>query len=329
MGINKKYIDTKNESAEEAQDSDSSDSDSDVSMSESNEDSSENEEDNTTMEASDLQQVDEPNDEEEDEVIKAIREASTKKRDHPPVIECDSFVVDISFHPGDNLLAVANIDGDVLLYKYTNEENTLLQTIELHEKACRAIDFNTDGDTLFSTSKDRSIMLTDVETCKLKRFYDNSHDVAVYTISTLNENLFATGDDNGTVKLWDLRINDDKSVFSLKKNEDYISDIVTHSDEKYLFCSSGDGSITTIDLRGRKFFMQTEEYEEELTCLGLFRDETKLLASSNKGNLYLYNWNEFGLHSDMFPGLIREISIYIIGTNLGCIVICFQAPRRL
>lgn len=251
MGINKKYIDTKNESAEEAQDSDSSDSDSDVSMSESNEDSSENEEDNTTMEASDLQQVDEPNDEEEDEVIKAIREASTKKRDHPPVIECDSFVVDISFHPGDNLLAVANIDGDVLLYKYTNEENTLLQTIELHEKACRAIDFNTDGDTLFSTSKDRSIMLTDVETCKLKRFYDNSHDVAVYTISTLNENLFATGDDNGTVKLWDLRINDDKSVFSLKKNEDYISDIVTHSDEKYLFCSSGDGSITTIDLRGR------------------------------------------------------------------------------
>lgn len=48
--------------------------------------------------------------------------------------------------------------------------------------------------------------------------------------------------------------------------------------------------------------MQSEELAEELTCLGLFKRESKLLAGSSKGNLILYNWREFGLHSDLFPG---------------------------
>ncbi|GJQ86595.1 hypothetical protein Trydic_g7829 [Trypoxylus dichotomus] len=309
---------------------DRSDSDSDENMSETNEEISDEEQQNTTLEVDENSDNEENHDEEEEEdsVIKAIREASSKKRDHPPVIECESFVVDICFHPGEDLLAIANIDGDVLLYKYANEENTLLQAIELHEKACRAIDFSTNGDTLFSVSKDKAIMLTGVETCKLKRFYDNSHDVPVYTISILNENLFSTGDDSGGVKLWDLRVNDDKSIFSLKKNEDYISKILTHSDEKYLFCSSGDGSLTTIDLKARKFFMQSEEYEEELTSLGLFRDETKLLASSSKGNLFLYNWNEFGLHSDMFPGTKTAINAIVPITENIVVTACEDGILR-
>lgn len=52
----------------------------------------------------------------------------------------------------------------------------------------------------------------------------------------------------------------------------------------------------------RQFLMQSEEYEEELMCMGLFKNETKLLAGSSKGKLFLFNWNEFGLHSDIFPG---------------------------
>lgn len=48
--------------------------------------------------------------------------------------------------------------------------------------------------------------------------------------------------------------------------------------------------------------MQSEEYDEELTCLGLFRNEMKLVSGSSKGKLFLFNWEEFGLHSDAFPG---------------------------
>lgn len=63
--------------------------------------------------------------ESEDEVIKAIKRECTRQSDHPPTITCEDFVTDISFHPHNNILAVATIVGDVLLYEYSNEENTL------------------------------------------------------------------------------------------------------------------------------------------------------------------------------------------------------------
>lgn len=59
------------------------------------------------------------------------------------------------------------------------------------------------------------------------------------------------GDDDGTVKIWDLRENGGKPIYKTKKNEDYISDMITNDAKKYLLCSSGDGSLTTIDLQNR------------------------------------------------------------------------------
>lgn len=74
--------------------------------------------------------------------------------------------------------------------------------------------------------------------------------------------------------------------------------------------------------------MQSEEYEEELTCLGLFRDETKLLAGSNKGYLYLYNWNEFGLHSDAFPGPKTAINALVPITENIVVTACEDGILR-
>ncbi|KAK4880337.1 hypothetical protein RN001_008483 [Aquatica leii] len=286
MGSSKRSLDN-----EENLDS----SDSDVSITDSEADSNEP----NTEEDSNDEEVEE---EEEDEVLKAIRRENEKKRNHPPPIICDSFITDISFHPLENILAVANIEGDCILYQYSNEENCVLNTLELHKEACRDIEFSHDGKILFSVAKDKSIMLSDVESGKLIRFYDDSHEVPAYCITVLDDNLFCTGDDDGTVKLWDLRIkNTDKSIFSLKKNADYISDIITNESLQYLICSSGDGSLTTIDLQKRQFFVQSEEHDEELTCLGLFRSETKILSGTSNGKLVFYNWNEFGLYSDIYP----------------------------
>ncbi|KAF2898961.1 hypothetical protein ILUMI_07222 [Ignelater luminosus] len=335
MGLLKRGLSNSENSDTEEQEmqSDSSDS-SDVSMTDSeDEDQNDGIEVNnaTEAESSYLNNTDdnEEEEEEEDEVIKAIRRENEKQRDHPPPIVCEDFITDISFHPHEDILAVGNIVGDVIFYKYTNDENTIMNTLEVHTKACRDIEFNHDGKILFSIAKDKTIMLSDVETGKLIRFYDNSHEVPAYCIRILDEYLFATGDDDGVVKLWDLRVKkDEKAVFSLKKNEDYISDITSNEAQKYLLCSSGDGSLTTIDLQNRKFFMQSEEYEEELTCLGLFRNETKLLAGSSKGKLFLYNWNEFGLHSDAFPGPKSAINSLIPITENIVVTACEDGNLR-
>ncbi|XP_029040148.1 WD repeat-containing protein 55 homolog isoform X1 [Osmia bicornis bicornis] len=276
-------------------------------------------------------------DEEEDEVVKAIIRARNTNSNHPPPIITEDHVVDTCFHPNSDMIAVANIVGDVHLYKYSNTETELVSTLELHLKACRDIEFNESGKTLFSTAKDLCIMLTDVETEKLTRLYENAHTEPIYTMTIIGENMFATGDDDGVVKLWDLRQKENTPVFSFKKMEDYVSAIVTNEEAKYLVCASGDGSLTTFNIPGKKMHVQSEEYEEELTCLGLFKSETKILVGTSKGKMYIYNWGEFGLHSDEFPSLTKKAincmipitdNVVITGGEDGMLRATSLFPRR-
>lgn len=41
-------------------------------------------------------------------------------------------------------------------------------------------------------------------------------------------------------------------------------------------------------------------------CLGLFKSESKLLSASSKGKMYVFNWGEFGLHSDEFSSATKK-----------------------
>lgn len=145
---------------------------------------------------SDMRSPQNPNendDDEDDDVVQAIIAATKTIRAHPPDIVTEDFIVDLSFHPNEDILAVGTITGDVIIYKYGNEENQLMNNIEVHSKAIRDIEFNWDGSTLFSVSKDKSIMMTDITTGKLKRFYDNAHESPIYKMHVICENLFATG----------------------------------------------------------------------------------------------------------------------------------------
>uniref|UniRef100_U5EX47 WD repeat-containing protein 55 homolog n=1 Tax=Corethrella appendiculata TaxID=1370023 RepID=U5EX47_9DIPT len=240
--------------------------------------------------------------EEEDEVIKAIISEIKKPRSKPPDIKTEDFVTDLCFHPDKDILSVATTAGDVLIYKYTNDETTLVETLEVHTKAVRDIEFTQDGKSLISTSRDRTIMISDFETGKLKRFWDDAHDEPVYTMYVIDENLFATGDDDGVLKLWDMRQRDSKAICSLKEVDDFISCILTNDQNKYLLLTSGDGYLTTINIPQRKLYVQSEPYEEELTSMGIFRKDSKLVVSSSKGNFYTFNWLQFGYHCDAFSG---------------------------
>lgn len=309
---------------------DTDDDDSDVSIEQDTSDSDEESSTNESTDSSDdgipvkksktsvsasadgpSSQRNEDNDEEDsvnsdtDEVIKAILDAKKLHRNHPPSFTLEDMITDICFHPKVDTLGVASITGDVFLYKYNNEETSLVSTMELHLKACRDIEFSEDGQLLFSTGKDLCIAITDVETEKLIRLYEAAHEQPVYTMTIINEHVFVTGDDDGVVKLWDLRRKGSEPIFSLKEMEDYISGMITNRDAKYLVCTSGD-SLTTINIPERKLHVQSEEHDDELTCLGLFKFESKVLSASNKGKMYIYNWGEFGLHSDEFPSATKK-----------------------
>ncbi|XP_049865977.1 WD repeat-containing protein 55 homolog isoform X2 [Pectinophora gossypiella] len=294
--------------------SDESDSDSGEDFEEFNEndsDSIQDEEENMSDDeaATTMDNETKNGDDDEDEVVKAIKAEKNKQRDHPPTITCDDFIVDISFNPSRNLIALANIVGDILLYEYNTEETKLVNTLELHLKACRDVEFDIDGTTMYSTAKDKVIMAVDVETGKLKKCIEDAHEEPVYSLKCLDDNKIVTGDDGGTVKLWDIRKPD--PVFTLKIGDEHVSDMITNDAQKYLVCAGGDGVLTTIDLKGSKIYTTSEEYDSELTCMGLFRSDSKLLVGSSKGKFYLFNWKEFGYHSDEYLGQKHSIQCMV------------------
>lgn len=195
-------------STEDDQEENDSSSDSDVSITDTSEDEEETQhfeetvsDDEHDVTEENVQEEDEE-EEEEDEVIKAIKRENQRQRDHPPVIQCEDFITDICFHPKEDLLAVASIVGDVIFYKYTNEANEIVKTLELHTKACRDIEFSEDGRVLFSAAKDKSVMISDVESGKLISFFDNAHPVAIYRVFVINENLIATGKEKVKLLIW-------------------------------------------------------------------------------------------------------------------------------
>lgn len=195
-GLEFSNINSDNEEEEEEQNSLDSDS-SDVSMTDSSE-YEEEEEDQVTQNVEETmsdenETANDEQEEEEDEVIKAIKRENQKQRDHPPIIHCEDFITDICFHPKNDILAVASIVGDVIFYKYTNESNEILNTLELHTKACRDIEFSENGNLLFSVAKDKSVMITNVETGQLVSFFDNAHSVAINRVAVINTNLITTG----------------------------------------------------------------------------------------------------------------------------------------
>lgn len=192
--------------------------------------------------------------EEEDDVIAKILANTKTPRTHPPDISIDDYVVDLSFHPSEEILAAGTISGDAVIYKYSVDGNVLAKTLELHVKAIRDIEFNHDGSVLFSASKDRSILLTDMETGKFVRCYEQAHEQPVSKMNVFDEHLFATGDDDGTVKVWDIREKGNTPIFSLKEVDDYITSILTNDAKKVLLTTSGDGFLTAINIGSRWVF---------------------------------------------------------------------------
>ena len=54
--------------------------------------------------------------------------------------------------------------------------------------------------------------------------------------------------------VWDLRKN--TPIWSLKEMDEYVSCMVTTEAQKYLVCTSGEGTVTSIDLRNGRLNLQ-------------------------------------------------------------------------
>ncbi|KAJ3345126.1 WD domain repeat-containing protein 55 [Entophlyctis luteolus] len=122
----------------------------------------------------------------------------------------------------------------------------------------------------------------------------------VNCIKALDNNMLATGDDGGTVKLWDTR--DRKLVAKYTANEDFISDFVWVSEHNTLLATSADGRLSVFDIRKKKPVKVSDFQDDELLSLTLVKNGQKAITGSENGVLSIYSWGDWGDCSDRIPG---------------------------
>jgi len=237
----------------------------------------------------------------EDELIKALKSAREKKvRNSPPDIKTQEMITDLSFHPEADMVVIGNISGEISVFNYSNDINELKKKLKISKKTLRGVEFDSEGHSLLTISKDKSLRILDTETWAVKNKYVKCHDAPLYSCLSLDSNISVTGDEDGFVKMWDNR-SGDTSIMTFKRFDEYVSSFL-HIDEHHLLAASGEGTIQSFDLRHKKPDIQSEVYEGELNCMGTVRSGTKLAVGCGNGTIYLFSKDQYGLHSDQFPG---------------------------
>ncbi|NXJ84398.1 WDR55 protein, partial [Trogon melanurus] len=264
-------------------------------------------------------------------------EREPRLRDTPEDICFEATANAIALHPGRPLLAAGDVDGDVYLFSYscTEGENRQLWSSGHHLKSCRDVVFSPDGQKLLTVSKDKSIHLLTVEEGRLETRFPKAHGSALNCVLPIDNHIFATGDDVGALKVWDLRKGD--AILEARQQEEYISAMAVDGNGKILLTASGDGTLGVFNVKRRRFELLSEPQNGDLTSVALLKRGRKVACGSSEGTVYLFNWDGFGAASDRFALRAESVdcmvpitdSIVCVGSMDGVIRAVNILPNRV
>ncbi|KAM9130448.1 WD repeat-containing protein 55 isoform 1-T1 [Pangshura tecta] len=246
-------------------------------------------------------------------------EPEPRLRDTPEDISFEAAANTIAFHPSQDILAAGDVDGDVYVYSYSCVEggNQELWSSGHHLKSCREVSFSHDGHKLFTVSKDKSIHILNVEEGRLVTRFSKAHSSALNSLLVIDEHLFATGDDGGMLKVWDLRKG--IAIMEMRQHEEYISSMAIDENKKLLLTTSGDGTMGVFNIKRQRFELLSEPQSGDLTSVVLMKRGKKVACGSSEGTIYLFNWDGFGATSDRFAVKAESIDCMVpVTENVLC-----------
>ncbi|KAF5355394.1 hypothetical protein D9757_012546 [Collybiopsis confluens] len=238
-------------------------------------------------------------------------------------ISAGSQIFDLIFHPSHSTVYTALLSGKVKAFAYDQEgRNKQVLSIRVSHKSCRGLTINEDGTRIYAVGKGKCLHTIDTETGKIVETRAKAHDVAINRVKNVTSWLLSTGDDDGVVKLWDPRKKD--AVRKYTQHFDYITDFLWLEDKKQLVATSGDGTLSVMDVRARTTepFAQSEDQEDELLSIAPIKgvdhghnadwdflsSATKFLVGTQLGILSVFNRSSgWGDCVDRIPGHPQSI----------------------
>ncbi|KAJ9086234.1 WD repeat-containing protein jip5 [Entomophthora muscae] len=224
----------------------------------------------------------------------------------PNTIRFRSQVFDIAFHPTRPLILSGLITGDVYCHSYLADAAGTVEASEeyylrrFHKKSCRGVKFNAEGNHFYTISKDKAYTICDTETGKELYRHIDAHESGLNALLPLTPGFLATGDEEGVVKIWDIRTN--KKCIEYNEHEDFVASMVLGTDDKTLISVGGDGYLAVMDTRREKLIARSDNIEDELLSITLVKDGKKAVVGTQKGVLDLFTWGNWGDLSDRFLG---------------------------
>ncbi|KAG0266412.1 WD domain repeat-containing protein 55 [Actinomortierella ambigua] len=227
---------------------------------------------------------------------------ASKRNKEPDTLAYKSTVFDFAFHPSQDIIATGLITGHINCVKYApgKGNNEVMWSTRPSKKSVRGLAFSHDGAGLFTVTKDGSIGALDVNTGNVLIKKPDAHEAPINAVRLLTETVLATGDDNGVIKLWDVRTGNETMEYT--DNSDFISDMDYDPASKTLVASSGQGTVSVFDIRKPKMLDMSATQDDELLSICIIKDRRKVLAGSQEGILNIYSWGDWGDCTDRFLG---------------------------
>ncbi|KAF8452491.1 WD40-repeat-containing domain protein [Boletus edulis BED1] len=221
-----------------------------------------------------------------------------------PDIQVGSQIFDLAFHPSNTTVYTGLLNGSVKAFQY-DEQGQHHQSFSLRpsRRSCRCLTTDQDGSHLFAAGKAKSIFTIDTSTGTISDTRNDAHDSPVNRMKHLLPNMFCTGDDDGVIKLWDPRKSQDIRCYT--HHFDFISDFLWFGDKKQLVSTSADGTLSVVDIRGKKLepLARSEDQEDELLSIVSIRNGTKVVVGTQLGILSIFNRSQgWGDCVDRVPG---------------------------
>lgn len=150
----------------------------------------------------------------------------------------------------------------------------------------------------------------------------------------IKENIFSAGKDDGTIQLFDIRKHN-TPFYEVKEALDYISDLCTTIDKNSLYYTSGDGTLSLINLKKNKHEFRID-LDDELLSLTIVKNDTKLLLGTQEGNIEIFNigewddiFNRFTGHPNCVDNILKlDEDTILTGSSDGLIRVISILPNK-
>ena len=250
----------------------------------------------------------------------------------------DKKIYDIQFY-NETTLTSGDVSGDINYYSIDSDcIATKINSISLSESiedpsSVFAIN-HSDNLTIAGLSNGEAVLMNNSKIAHRYQVRETDEEISVSKVQFINQNLFATGDNEGKVSIFDIRTK--KNIISLKEQVEEITQLAhCEEHEHFLLSSSIDGSLAVYDLRKHSLYALSDCIEEEINCMQIMKGGNKVVCGTGEGNIAIFNWDWFGDYKDRIVGNQYGVlsmdkyseNIIMTGSEDGGIRVCTIYPQ--